>query len=325
MGAPFFLPMTLPQYLQRITRPFTRANQDVTQIGAAESTRVYDALNASITEWFDKAPNFCRVSEDAVMVNGPLPITVTVTQFSKTFTISTSFPVSGYGYGANTDLIGNAIVINGDDRLNHVQSYASGSGQLWRPYLGATGSVTGTVYDDAIAFGPNDYMVVGPVIWTGTGFTQGIPLPNWNEMNPWLAGTFPEAPRLIFSRPTHYIADYHRPLDSASTSSAIPYWYLRIWPLPAFQGNVSYKIQSQPAIYTDADRTTQRAIPIPDQFVPLVCDLAIEKLIGSPLWNPSVDKQAAKDDAARQRIALQKLSSSSRDTARRSCGTPKGF
>jgi len=101
---------------------------------------------------------------------------------------------------------------------------------------------------------------------------------------------------------------------------------MRLWPLPNNQGTISYRIDAQPAIYQLTDLQTHRAIPIPDQYMPLVCQLAQEALLSSPLWRKDCDKTAEVNSITNARNKLHnQIVLQSQSSVPPSCGTPWGF
>lgn len=315
--------MTVAQLLQRIMRNLTV--RDVTQMSAGEQTRVFDALNDAVREWFTDAPPQYRTNDESVVIHAPLQISATVVAESTAITITSpaSFPSGGYsGLG---DLVGKAVSLAGDDGLNRFESYSVAAGlKLLGPYMGPSGSVSGTVACDTVAMGSADWSIIGDPIWQGDGLLRGIPLApwfgGWNELMVPIDASY-SFPTSAFWRPLYWWTGSHIP--SLSTSS--PYWYLHLWPLPGLRGRLTYKAEYVPPIFTVADFASQRDVPVPDQFVAMLCYLAIERLMGSAHWNPAIKPDAERENIARARTDLLRLSSKSTDTAPRAVGTPFGF
>lgn len=310
-----WLMANLAQCLNRLVRNFSPNSRDVSLLRAGEQTRVFDAFNGALTRFYEFAPNHIRTEELSQIVRAPATITCTTTAGSKTFAISTSFPTGSYT--SSDDIIGQSIIFAGDPNLNHIESATT----LWRAAT-STGTVTATVYNDALQFSTTDYRIVGPVKWTGGGYNYAAELYQWQAFNPWMTYSMPENPFVRIGRPTHYMQGYHQPLTIGTTAQ---YWFLRLWPLPSYAGNVSYNLQGQPTFYKLSDLSTARTVPVPDQYIPLVIKLAQPDLMGSDLWNPAVDKKAEASNAEVAWNDLQRLSAHSNDTTPRPCGTPRGF
>jgi hypothetical protein len=301
---------------------FVPDHQDPSQFSAPEKRRLYQAANQALADFFTNASPTYTVDEASTEIFPPAVIQITVTKDSKNFTYVSGLPLRGYAAFANT--INQALVIDGDGQvLNRIQSISGSTGTLWRAYLGESGTVSATIYSDAIIFSQTDFRVIKPPLFTGpSAYPITWPLVQWDQINPWLNGFLPEGTWLYYGRPLAYITGSHLPL----TGNMTQYWYMRLWPLPAFIGNVSYTIKRMPPVLRPNDVTSSRTIPLPDHLEPLLVNLMQRDLINSPYWNAKIDRKGVKDrcvEAERQlnlNIATQRT-----DSAPRRMGTPAGF
>ena len=307
--------MTVAALLQRLTRNLTV--RSVTDMPAGESTRVFDALNDAVREWFEMAPPEWKRNTTSALIQAPLQISITVTQNGTAFTLNTSFPAGGYAAAA--DLVGKALLIAGESSLNRIQS----SGELLKPYLGATGTVTATVYCDTVPFASSDWRIDGDPLWRGEGMFQSRRVTPWmGVMNIWMEPLQTDRPvPVYFGTPLWYWTGSHQP----SLSQATPYWYLYLWPLPATVGTLLFTKECVPPAYNIADLQTQRDVPIPDAYIPTLVQRSQLRLISSPLWRKDASVTAAAADGQAALETLQRLTAQGRDTAARPCGTPSGF
>lgn len=308
--------MIVASLLQRLCRNLTV--RDVTAMSVGERTRVFDALNNAVKDWFTDAPAQYRINEESTEIFGPLKISLNVTADSTAVTFNTSFPTGGY---ANTAaLVGKAVIIQGDGGLNRFQS----DGVLLKAYLGSTGPVNATVYFDTVAFGSSDWSVIGNPIWHGVNMANSMPLLPWSGgWNGWME-PMDASFNLGFlgaARPQFWWTGTHMP----STSQASPYWYLYMWPLSGVKGTLTYKAEFIPPMYGLADLATQRDVPVPDAFIPMLCYLAQQNLMGSVHWNPACDRKSEEAALLVARGELRRLSATSTDSSPRSFGTPYGY
>lgn len=309
--------VTIAQFLTAMLVNQLPNHRDPTQ--SRDAPRMWGAVNGVMEEWFATAGPVFTVNDDSSEFFPPLPVTVNVTQDSTAFSFTSGIP--GVGYPTSASTIGQALIAAGDAQvLNRVEQ----DGVLWRPYLGTSGAVSAILFTDTAVFADTDFEIIGPVRYTGFGYTYPVDLDEWGEMNPWMTAGLPEYPMLAgyYGRPLAYITDSHQP--TAGTNS--PYWYLRVWPMPAGRGNVSYKLKSQPPVFSQADFATQRLVPVPDQYIPLLVNLAQEHLMVSPFWNPAADKVRAQNLVEKARLNLSgKLAVKDTSAAPNRQGTPRGF
>jgi hypothetical protein len=86
-----------------------------------------------------------------------------------------------------------------------------------------------------------------------------------------------------------------------------PLWYLRIWPLPAMRGVVTFTLESAPPVIVLDNLQVPVRIPVLDRDVPDMLSLCEERLSGTVLWSPQADKQRVAMDAQRTRDRLRKM------------------
>lgn len=296
--------------------------RDPTQLNRGQELLAFGGINEALKDWFTTAGPVYTVDENSTEIYAPIQLTINVTADSNQFTVATGLPATGFANIAA--LVPQCIVIAGDGQLlNRVQSVNGSTGTLWRNYLGASGTVNATIYCDAVTFQQTDFEVVGSPTWTGTNVGPYTwPLEEWSNANPWLTDWAPAIPFVYYGVPLYFITGSHLPLSGV----AAPYWYMRLWPLPGTKGNVSYKVKSMPPAYSYADLALQRQVPVPDEFIPLICTLAQRKMLTSPLWNKDISRDDVRADIQRAESELgYKLAAASTDNAPRLMGTPANF
>jgi hypothetical protein len=121
--------------VQRLARDLTQTNP--LALTAEERQTVQDCINAALQKLHDYAPDHSKTVPVALSLAAPTAITIGVTQGLTTFT----------GYSITSDDQYCTIRIDGDGVDNQVIA----AGTLLHPYAGTTGTVTATIYHDAIA------------------------------------------------------------------------------------------------------------------------------------------------------------------------------
>jgi hypothetical protein len=122
-------------FIQRLTRDLTQTNPS--NLTAEERQTILDCVNASLQIMHDHAPDHSKVTTISINLAAPQAITIGVVQGSTDFT----------SYSATDEDMYCTIKITGDKIDNQI----IGNDKLLLPYSGATGTVSATIYYDAVA------------------------------------------------------------------------------------------------------------------------------------------------------------------------------
>lgn len=135
--------------------------------------RIIGDINRALEHVGESNPNvFYQTRPDqAEVMRGPTTVTATVTQFSKAITFTAGY-VSSWMPGC-------AIMLDGDDTLNRIQDEASPSAPaLAEPYMGASGTVSATVYQDWVILPTDVRQIMQPVTVDKTLFLSPAQSPS---------------------------------------------------------------------------------------------------------------------------------------------------
>lgn len=251
-------------------------------------------MTAALQEMVAYGPQEIRNRDSGGWLNAPTQVSVACVQGSSAVTITT--------WAAW--MLGCTIVITGDNYDNEINTQTS----LARPYSGATGTATATVYADCIQLDDTINMVLPPV---------QVP-PQW----PLIAATTREE----FMQ----ISGYPLVTDSSGSPYGFPYWWftqkaigrpvawfldsyydatstflprrLRVGPMPNEAMPLAFRAGLNPLriLTTDIDNMGHTdpgvALPIPDSWVEsLYYPIFVKKLSGLPQFRnanmqPEVDR-----------------------------------
>lgn len=277
--------MTVVQLFHRIGR--RSRTGDFTKLSLTEQTDILEAVNAALQQVYNALPTYFKELTEGFALPAPLAITgVGVTQFSKTVTANTFTRAQ----------LGRTVRLDGDDQWNQV----NGTGELLNPYMGATGTVAGTVYGDAIFSDiyPMDRFIGFPRYpnqsfgWpiNFMGFISGnMGFPNWPYM--WSIGT----PRGAWVQ-TFGNSQGHSPMA-----------VLKFSPLPDTDYPVNVRIAFWPKRLSLADYQAASTLVVPSQFLePALIPLALRAYMRSPSWNREInDSDLIIQDAKEAEIYLR--------------------
>ena len=129
--------------VQRLARDLTQTNPS--NLTAEERQTVQDCINAALQTFHDHAPDHSKIVPISLSLLAPKTISIGVTTGLTDFT----------GYSIGMDDYYCSIRIDGDGVDNQIV----GDGELLHPYAGATGTVSATIYYDAVALS-NDYAAI---------------------------------------------------------------------------------------------------------------------------------------------------------------------
>lgn len=111
-------------------------------LAADARLEILDAINGALQKMHAVSPPNTKITTSAIYLDAPTTVTFAVTQGETAIT----------GLTFSSDQYGRSIRIAGDDIDNQI----AGTSSLLHPYTGATGTVTATIYADAVAI-PEPY------------------------------------------------------------------------------------------------------------------------------------------------------------------------
>lgn len=281
-----------------------------------ERLRVMDAANMGWAAYLGMLPMSRKETQVQRLLNAPLQITIGVTDASAVITYGTSFPHAPYT--AESELYGNSVQIPGDAKLNRLDTALT----LMGPFLGTTGSVAATFYGDALKFTTDQLQIVQPPRWLATGASQSRSLIHLVPANmPPYWEAYPYLNTIESGEPLWYWTEPLRPSSSVASST----WLLRVWPLPAARGTLSFSLASYPAALSFDDLSANTEMAVPDRELPWLLALCEQHLITSPIWNPDVDRRQVVEAAGAANTALFNHVQQPNTAAAQSVGTPEGY
>jgi hypothetical protein len=283
--------MTTVQLLHRIARHARSANGspggDFTTFSLTEQTDLLEAANSALQTVYGALPTVYKELTQSFLLAAPAAVTTTVTQYST-------------DVGSDTftgDQIGCSVVLDGDPSWNLIVS----TDELLNPYLGPTGTTSGTVYGDGVystrypfdriignprypnrgsatMFNPNLIRVNG-VDGPGSGWfyqmTVGWPQFWWTQM--W-----------------------------GNSQGNEPLMVLRVSPAPSAVTVIDVRMAYWPKRLTLTDYDNATAITVPDQFIEKsLIPLALRALMSTPIWRSNGDEDRIEARAIEGEVFLR--------------------
>jgi hypothetical protein len=302
---------------QRLCRNLTVT--DLARLPAREMARVMDAINDGLLEYFTALPAHRKNSSPAPTALLPRPASITITVNASGTSITSFVDINdalAAGYSASADFVGHSLIITGDAKINRLMT----TSKLQQPHFGTTGTVQATLYGDCIPFGQDDIRLVEPPRYRSASaiYSTALIMPDKDIQQLWMNDSLRD--QVNQGDPYYYWTEPLLPVDDLIA----PTWLMRVWPLPASKGALTYTLQTFPTALNLEDMIVARNLPIADRELGFLLHLIEERLLSSPIWNPEVDKKIAREDAARARISLASLSQTTHSSGNR-VGTPDGF
>lgn len=253
--------MTVPQLFHRIGR--RGRTGDYTKLSLSEQTDILDAANNALQRLYNALPVYFKEQTQGFTLPAPLAISgVAVTQFSKAVTTGT-FTAAQFG---------SSVQLDGDPQWNQI----IGTETLLNPYQGATSTVGGTVYGDAIFTTdfPLDRIIGNPRFPNQGGWPigpitqiQSFGQPNWlyqqaiGTPNSWWTQTF------------------------GQSQGKAPFVVIKFAPLPNQAYPVNVRLGFWPKRLTFADYQTGATLVVPSQFLePCLVPMCFDAFMSSPTW-----------------------------------------
>lgn len=130
--------MTIIALMQRLSRDLVETNP--TKFSADMRQSVLDAVNSVVQRYHDHAPHHSKIVPVSFYFRPMAKVTLEVVHGSEEFTGYTIVDAHHYC----------SLKIEGDEIINQI----TGDGMLLFPYTGVTGTMTATIWHDAVAFPP---------------------------------------------------------------------------------------------------------------------------------------------------------------------------
>lgn len=298
----------------RLCRALTVQNYG--ELPLRERLRVLDAANDGWNTYLASLPASRKETPVQRLLQAPLQLGITATDGSATIAYAAPFPHAPYDL--ESQLYGNSVQIPGDAKLNRLDTAAT----LLGPYLGAGGSVQATFYGDTVKFTTDELRIVQAPRWLATGAAQTrtlMPLVPANMPPYWEA--YPYLNTIEAGEPLWYWTEPHRPSSGVSGTT----WLLRVWPLPAARGTLSFSLASHPAALSFDDLDENTELPVPDRELPWLLSICEAQLIVSPIWNTDISRPDVINAAAAARAALFNHVNQPLTSEPQPMGTPEGF
>ena len=250
--------------------------RDPAKVPFDATVEIVGAMNAALAEFYSLAPTWLSAKTVSRVLSAPETITVGATQGSVN---AGPFP---------TDAIGCAIVLAGDTRANQVASTSA----LRDPYLGSGGSVSATLYGDAVQIAGSEFRrVLSPPRLEGG--TQLF----WDETLPVRSGSTTLRSR---GTPARFCVEVLA-LGAGGSSGTLA--VLRVDPIPSVDTILRVEMQVLPLHLTIAHLAAPFDVPIPTDMEGHLLSLVRWHLRGHPLF------VARKDEESRCESARMAISS----------------
>ena len=269
--------MTTVQLFQRLGR--RARGGDFTKLSLTEQGDLAEAANSALQRVYEALPIYFKEQTQGFVLLAPQPITgVGVTQNSNILG-SNVFDVSR---------IGCSVALDGDPAWNTVL----GPNLLLNPYLGATGTVSGTLYGDAVYSTtlPFDRIIGDPKFANQTAvpmFNMTISRTNGSQMGwGWVM------PQTV-GRPQTWGV-----MLLGNAQGNTPLLVMKFSPAPDIAYAINVRLGFWPKRLTLADYDAATTIPVPDQFIETaLIPMGLDALISTPIWESRKDEQIIMEKA----------------------------
>lgn len=271
--------------------------KSVIDLAADTKLEILDAINGALQKIHALSPHHTKITTASLYLDAPLAVSIGVTQGDVEVT-GTTFTADQYG---------RTIRIDGDTIDNQV----AGTTSLLHPYTGATGTVSATVYGDAVAL-PEPYseLVGDPrVLETGRDLHhKKIRFVTWQRRNVC-------EPRFYWVEPNA--------ANRASSAPAI----VRFDTLPDSTYRLTCEAMLAPARVSFSDLLAPGPeLSIRQEHVELyLLPIARGLLTSCELWKNRESKPAALRAAETAEAKYEVLASTTLATPSNEVGTPYGF
>ena len=265
------MPITVVELFNRIGR--RARGGDFTKLSMNERGDIQEAANAALQRLYNALPTYFKEQTQGFVLPAPLAITgVGVTQFSKTIT----------GYAFTDAQFGQTVVLDGDPGWNQI----IGDHELLNPYMGSTGTVSGTIYGNAIH---SDTFPLDRIIGNPQFANQNLfPVASFTIAS---AGGYAQSPWL-WTNQVGLPATWW-PQVFGNSQGNRPLMVLKFAPAPDQAYAVNVRIGFWPRRITIADYDANESLPVPDQFIePSLIPMCLEEFMASESWQTKNDEGA---------------------------------
>jgi len=270
--------ITVPQLFHRLAR--RSRTGDFTKLSLTELTDIVEAANVGIQKVYNALPIYFREQTQGFVLPAPVTISTDVTQYSKTVSDST-FTAAQFGA---------TVRLDGDPAWNQV----IGTNELLNPYLGESGTVSGTVYGDSLFSStyPMDRIIGGPRFPNPNQALWPIdPLSGQGGQGWWGNGVY----GAWLWRNSMGIPTAWWPQVFGNSQGHAPMVVLKFAPMPTTAMTVNVRMSFWPKRVTLADYLAATTLPCPSQFIePALIPMCREAYMDSP----SFLSRGPRDDAA---------------------------
>lgn len=260
--------MTTVEFFHRIGR---RARTgDFTKLNLSERTDLANTANAAIQIVYNALPTYFKELTEGFLLPAPRVVSAPVTADSASL---------GSDVFTNAE-IGRTVILDGDQNWNQVLA----PNRLQMPYLGATGTVAGTVYGDAVYSEryPFDRILADPK-FASNGFAPIFPVV-FNRTN--------EQPWWPFGLNTVGLPQAWWTQLMGNSQGNEPLLVLKFAPLPDRDYAIKVRMSYCPKRLTMADYNAATVIPVPDQFIEsALIPIAYRELMSTPIWASMKDEE----------------------------------
>ena len=276
---------------------------DFTKLSMNEQQDILEAANAALQRLYNALPTYFKEQTQGFVLPAPLAVTgVGVTQFGKSVT----------GITFTDAQFGQSIVLEGDSAWNQI----IGDAELLNPYMGATGTVGGTIYGNAIhsTTFPLDRIIGNPQF-----ANQNIyPLATFN------IGAANAYGQLTWQQQVG-VPNIWWPQVFGNSQGNAPLMVLKFAPAPGQAYAINVRIGFWPKRLTLTDYDENTSLPVPDQFIePALIPMCLQEFMASPAWQSRNDEGAVEARGqAGERFAKNQLGQIGSPSNR--VGTPTGF
>lgn len=262
--------ITVPQLFHRIGR--RARGGDFTKLSMTEQMDLAEAANAALMRLFNALPNYFKEQTQGFVLPGPLAISgVGVTQYGKTIT----------SYAFTDAQFGRTVVLDGDAAWNQIV----GTDELLNPYMGATGTVAGTIYGNAIH---SDTYPLDRIIGNPQFANQNLNQVFLNNIAP--VGAAP-AGSWWWSQAVGLPSVWWSQVFGNSQGKK-PIMVLRFAAAPDTAYAINVRIGFWPKRLTLADYDNATELVVADQFIEsALIPLCLQEFMSSPTWQTKGDEK----------------------------------
>lgn len=251
------------QFFHRIAR--RARGGDFTKLSMTEQTDLAEAANTALQTLYGLLPTAYKEKTQGFLLPAPLTISLAVTAQSA------DVPAASF----TSAQLGRTVVLDGDPNWNQI----IGTDRLLNPYMGTSGTVSGTVYGDAVYSTeyPFERIVGNPTIPA-----QGSVMPVNRVLTPmtvvggltWLSMQTTGYPQLWGTQNLGY------------SQGEEPILVMRVMPAPSAAMTIDVRTSYWPKRLTLTDYDTNTRVPVADQFIETaLIPLSLYALTSTPIFD----------------------------------------